>query len=140
MRTMIKQTNSYSSSFSLFKIQNVPTLKIHIRPAVVDSRPYSLGQVMVPFVVGDIVAAGQAGIVHRSYWEASPWKLAEMTRLILNLEAADQRLKNTSILRHTRIHLEYVSEFENASGFTKIGVFGFAGVYTKTILGFNWLN
>ena len=52
---------------------------------------------MVPFVVGDIVAEGRVGIVHRSYWEASPWKLAEMTRLILNLEAADQRLKNTSI-------------------------------------------
>ena len=84
----------------------MPTLNIHIRPAVVDSRPYSLGQVMVPFVVGDIVAVGQVGIVHRSYWEASPWKQAEMTRLILILGAADQRLKNTSILRHTRIHLE----------------------------------
>lgn len=68
-------------------------------PAVVDNRPYSLGQVMVPFVVGDIVAVGQVGIVHRSYWEASPWKLAEMTRLILNLEAADQRLAEVGSVR-----------------------------------------
>ena len=71
MRNMTKQTNSYSSSFSLFSdlklsIQNLPTLTDHIRPAVVDSRSYSLGQVKVPFVVADTVAAGKVGIVHRS--------------------------------------------------------------------------